>query len=696
MIIITIATFFVFNKFQSFTNGTIPRIISTLVVLLVLTRGVNSFGSGAPESVCESLMPSHGVPPQQSPSPYQVTTSNTFVTKGGQTSVTLSGSLPFIGFFIRVIQNDKYIGGTFQQNDLGKLRCSNQGMTHSSSDPKFKLVAVWTAPADIQSSPMQFEVTVVQQKQVFWTKVKSADITISLLTSNDTSMKTETTTSSSFTLSNPNSQDPNSAFSTISIDPDCGKSKGCYHNCKAGDPCSYFFSWTYEIDQVHFEFLYHSSSSADQWIALGLSRDTIMGDDSVLECVAEDGQVHVRTSYNNGQANEYPGDKSAAISDAKGSVIDGVLACSFIRKSSYPEEKRVFDLSLPYYLMVATGTAVSGNKLPHSYEKLPEVSAEKVSLQQVASISGSRNPFYPLVKAHGTIMTLAWMFFASCGLVIAKHGRSMFNNCKPFGIHVWFHIHRFCMVITALLTILGCVIIVIESKGYSVIPETPGKAYRVLHPPLGLILVIVTLVNPLIALFRPDPKSPSRPVFRWSHWGIGIFAWATSFVLIVIGLDLNKSQGEVEAIYVVFGFIAYQLAIDIVIRVTESFCGCFKSGCCESKHRYNINMAELSSNGLSRETTGDAPDDDDDTLFVFVFGRIVIFTIRYSSNLYNIISFFYRKISQSASSWYCTWCCLRVSPSVSCTSSCVTPSGHFRLYLDKMAANTRASLDLQR
>lgn len=50
-------------------------------------------------------------------------------------------------------------------------------------------------------------------------------------------------------------------------------------------------------------------------------------------------------------------------------------------------------------------------------------------------------------------------------------------------------------------------------------------------------------------------------------------------MLTVIGLDLSKSQGDVEAIYVVFAFIVYQIVIDIVIRVTVAFCRCFGAGC---------------------------------------------------------------------------------------------------------------------
>ncbi|KAH9498358.1 DOMON domain-containing protein frrs1L [Bulinus truncatus] len=334
------------------------------------------------------------------------------------------------------------------------------------------------------------------------------------------------------------------------------------------------------------------STTTDQWISLGLSHDQYMGDDSVMECVMNSGSVQVKTSFNTGKYNDYPDDKHAGLHNYAGSIKDGVLECNFERKIEYPREPKVFNLRQPYYLMVAFGEAVSGNKFPHSYETLPKVSADKIDFQQVGSVKGGANPVYPMVKAHGTAMTFAWMFFASSGLFIARHGRSMFNNSKPFGILVWFH-----------------------SKGYSKIPDSPGNKswYRMLHPPIGLVVIVMTFVNPIMALFRPEPKAPSRKKFNWIHWGIGTLAYIFAFALMLIGLDLTKSQADVEAIYVVFAFIGYHVVMEILIRAVPfliaAMWGCCKSGCCKSgccrrsKRSYDLGMSEMSGSELPSMTS---------------------------------------------------------------------------------------------
>ncbi|KAI8786513.1 ferric-chelate reductase 1, partial [Biomphalaria glabrata] len=395
----------------------------------------------------------------------------------------------------------------------------------------------------------------------------------------------------------------------VAVDPECGKTKGCYHDCGTGAPCTYLISWLYQTDIVKFQFLFKIPSPTDQWISLGLSNDQYMGDDSVMECVMDAGTVQVKTSFNTDKFNEYPDDKHAGLHNYGGSVKNGVLECSFERKIEYPREPKVFDLSKPYHLMVAYGEAVSGNKFPHSYEKLPKVSAQKINFQDVGSVKGGASAVYPMVKAHGTAMTFAWMFFASSGLFIARHGRAMFNNSKPFGILVWFHIHRFSMIMTALLTLVGFALILVESKGYSKIPDSPGNKswYRMLHPPIGIVLVVMTFVNPIMALFRPEPKAPSRSKFNWIHWGIGILAYILSYGLILIGLDLTKSQSDVEAIYVVFAFIAYHVVMEIVIRVLPFLLahmfGCCQSDCCKkSKRSYDLDMSDMSGSELPSMT----------------------------------------------------------------------------------------------
>ncbi|CAG5129105.1 unnamed protein product, partial [Candidula unifasciata] len=536
-------------------------------------------------------MPSHGAQPQNSVSPFKITASATSVGSGQQITVTLGGTVDFKGFFMRARQNGVFVDGLFQQNNFGALRCNGQGMTHTNSAPKKNVIIQWTAPAGLAAAPLQFVATIVQQKTLFWTEVASADVTVVPGTSGGGSINavSPTTGSGGFqTIQGPsgNKNGGNDAKNpgVVALDPACSRSKACFHDCQAGGPCTYMVSWTYDKGSLLFQFLYKMPSKSDKWIALGLSHDALMGDDSVMECVMENGVVLVKTSYNDGKFNNYPDDKSAGLSDSEGSVKDGVLACRFRRKIQYPTEPKVFDLGQTYYIMVATGEAVSGNKFPHSYDQLPKVSTQKVNLLEIGNVVHGSDNMYPWIQAHGSLMIIAWMFFASSGLLTARHGRNMFLNTKPFGIHIWFHIHRAFMGTTTLLTLAAFILILIEAKGYSYIPEVSGKTYRLIHPPLGLVVIVLVLVNPLMALFRPSAKSPARTVFNWGHWTCGMLAWILSLLLMVIGLDLSKSGADVEAIYVLFAFIGYQLVIDIVLRALacakRSRCGCPPENCC--------------------------------------------------------------------------------------------------------------------
>ncbi|BFY99947.1 hypothetical protein BsWGS_02987 [Bradybaena similaris] len=524
----------------------------------------------------------------------------------------MAGPVDIKGFLVRARQNGNFVDGMFQGTESAS-RCNGQALTHTSSTPKSTVNLQWTAPASLGPGPVQFVATIVQLKTLFWTEVTSADISVVPGSSGGGSTNAISPAAGSGisqitpgpTGSKNGGNDMQNPGAVV-VDPECSKTKGCYHDCHAGEPCTYSISWEYEKEALDFQFLYKMPSKSDKWIALALSHDALMGDDSVMECVMENGNVLVKTSYNKGKFNEYPDDKTAGLSDYQGSVKDGVLACRFRRKIQYPVEPRVFDLSQNYYIMVATGEAVSGNKFPHSYEQLPKVSTQKVSLLQIGNIVHGSEHAYPWIQAHGSLMIIAWMFFASSGLLTARHGKKMFLNTKPFGLHVWYHIHRMFMGTTTLLTLTAFIVILIEAKGYSYIPDVPGKTYRLIHPPLGLVVVVLAMVNPLMALFRPDLKSPSRKVFNWGHWGCGMLAWLLSLLLMVIGLDLNKSGADVEAIFVLFAFVGYQLVIDIVLRVVPCAMRARRDpapdNCCKSKSSYNINMAENPANETSSNT----------------------------------------------------------------------------------------------
>lgn len=48
---------------------------ATYVFIAVSLACANGYSSGAPESVCQDMVPKHPVPPQSTPPPYTITTS---------------------------------------------------------------------------------------------------------------------------------------------------------------------------------------------------------------------------------------------------------------------------------------------------------------------------------------------------------------------------------------------------------------------------------------------------------------------------------------------------------------------------------------------------------------------------------------------------------------------------------------------
>jgi len=55
------------------------------------------------------------------------------------------------------------------------------------------------------------------------------------------------------------------------------------------------------------------------------------------------------------------------------------------------------------------------------------------------------------------------------------------------------------------------------------------------HPIIGIVVTALTLINPIMALFRPHPGTPRRPIFNWAHWFVGTSARILAIVAIFLG-----------------------------------------------------------------------------------------------------------------------------------------------------------------
>ena len=77
--------------------------IRLLGLLATIIAGATAWPSGAPGSVCDTLVPKHGYAPQDNAnSPYSVTVASKTLTSGASLEGTVRGSTTFKGFMIQV------------------------------------------------------------------------------------------------------------------------------------------------------------------------------------------------------------------------------------------------------------------------------------------------------------------------------------------------------------------------------------------------------------------------------------------------------------------------------------------------------------------------------------------------------------------------------------------------------------------
>ncbi|XP_046558230.1 putative ferric-chelate reductase 1 [Haliotis rubra] len=554
-----------------------PRPCCIVLLVLVFAREARAYSNGAGTSSCASLEPSHTTTAQTTDSPFVVLTSKTTYTAGETIQVTLEGRCgeQFKGFLIQArradptVDNNELIGEfTSVDASTSQQRCNNgdatqRGLTHTNSNLKSSLTLQWTAPTPA-TGHIIFRTTFVKTKVVYWVGVTSAVLTDSTavgLSVSEASLMTATiapcTSTTGATTESISATTPSAPSAGISRDPECGKTKGCFDNCDTG--CTFTVTWATEGSNLRFRF--KSLSSGNSYFSLGFSNDMSMGDDSVAECVVFGGVVKAFQSFNAGYSNSRLTNPEAGISDVSGSVNNGVFDCSFLRETGGTPDPNSFNLTQDYNLFAAQGVASAGfSKSKHG--ALPTVSSVVIDLQS-NSVNGAITLEFVLVKAHGSLMAVAWLLLSSVGMIIARYYKLMWPDKTVGGANIWFQVHRACMSGTLLVTIIAFVLIFVEVEGYTEAEETSQKA----HPILGIIVTVLVVLNPLMALLRPGPRSERRVIFNWAHYLVGKGAFILAAVTIFLGMTMTKANAPDYMRFILVGFLVWQVLVEASLEI---------------------------------------------------------------------------------------------------------------------------------
>ncbi|KAL4232478.1 DOMON domain-containing protein frrs1L [Mactra antiquata] len=576
------------------------RLTLRIVPFLLSTIFLSCYGypSGAPLEACSEMRPYHPPTTTSGTAPFEINITATSYLPGEEItgSVYSPSGVKFRGLLLEA----RLLNGTTSQigefiiiDNNTHTNCgekNKQALTHKDNSNKTNVDFKWKAPSSSMGD-IHFKLTIVESYNVsrFWLDILSSNVTDFCMQNPTSSKCADVTTAEPITTTHVDtSTTPSSG--DILWDAECGKTKGCFPECPNG--CEYLVKWQTEEDDgddddddvTNFDVQMKVKSTSDMWVAIGFAPTTQMDGTDVVACMSEGTNVYLQSSYNNGHVNNlYKGQKTVGLSHIQASHTEGKISFSFKRKNHMDDMDHFQSLKKKLYLEIAQGPIQQGVKQQHS--DLPIVSSSSIDFlkNKVAKESDSAST---LIKLHGSLMVVAWILCSTIGVVAARHCKDMLQNKVLCSVKYWFVIHRTLMFTAVTCVIAAMVIIFYENGGFQQITSVArGKEYTKAHPYLGIVVTVLALINPLMAVVRPSPDHPSRPMFNWAHFTVGTAAHIIAVITVFLGIHLSKAKVNEYAEYVV---IVYYVIFVLVQCILEIHKKC-------NKNNYSTNVGDYSS-----------------------------------------------------------------------------------------------------
>ncbi|RDD38018.1 Ferric-chelate reductase 1 [Trichoplax sp. H2] len=495
------------------------------LLVLIFVAACNAFSTGAPLTACTNMIPGHSVASQTSTPPYTLTVSASSYTASSTLTLTITATSGgnFKGFFLqaRAANSSNTVAyGEFFNAPAGAktIACNdlaNSAATHANSDQKTSISISWRAPSPVGN--VQFFLTVVQQFTTLWTGIKSGIITGPGAPPVTTSMPI------------------NTLIETIST-AGCGTTKGCYRTpagC-SGQNCQYIATYAESGNNVVFELLYRPSlnTGVNWWVALGISDDTKMGNDTVFACTRYDSKIYYKSFYNDRRTPKPLTSTRAGVSNVFVSYMEGAIQCRFTRAKvpsavgNIDVPGAVKNLNNAHHFIFGFGNTLAGGNLNYHRITTPKVSPQVVNTAQIRIVNGVSSK--TLVKAHAALMSIAWVWLAPLAVFSARYMRAYKTDCV--GTAAWFQIHRSSMISVVILSIAGFILVWVHVQGWST--NAGNHAYT------GTATVVLSLIQPIMALFRCHPGEDKRWIFNYAHRTVGLLAVGLGLGTVFLGMDL--------------------------------------------------------------------------------------------------------------------------------------------------------------
>lgn len=334
---------------------------------------------------------------------------------------------------------------------------------------------------------------------------------------------------------------------------DCGKTLGCLsdpENCKDNRDCNYLVTFKNISSALHFSV----SGKTDGWIAVGFNNKPKMGNTDSVICQKSNKEAKLWTAKL--QYSSPKLEKSNETKLLKGISGGGIVYCSFFRPLQ-PKSNKMLDISAPRYIIYAKG---GGTSSLNKHEGTGSTGCSKIKVDFSVFKRYKLNDCHgeTLSKVHGSFMIFAWMVLVFISIFIARYSRPLWGNLKILGKDAWFQFHRSLMGFAVFLTVSSIVIIFVHKEGWS---ESAGD-----HAVFGIIVLVLAVIQPTIAFFRPHPGSHKRPIFDWLHRTIALIVVLMAVVTVFKGADLLEEDGGDVASKILIALLVFGLITALVLE----------------------------------------------------------------------------------------------------------------------------------
>ncbi|XP_046840955.1 putative ferric-chelate reductase 1 [Xenia sp. Carnegie-2017] len=343
----------------------------------------------------------------------------------------------------------------------------------------------------------------------------------------------------------------------------CGETKGCLrslNNCNGND-CDFVATYTLQPrNLIQFELFGKDSD----WVAIGFSDDQSMPNTHSVSCYVVNGRVIIRSAYLRFKSSPSYDEENEL--DLVNSSATGNIGCRF-NYPVLPSSVNLRRLDEKVFLLYAKGKVdSSGSPLRHSTSQSGRgFSQSRVNVTKLSDVTADA-PSKLKKKVHGSLMATFWILFASWGLFLARYNRGNWPDTKILGTPVWFQVHRLLMIIVVAGTISSMVVIVEDLDGKI---TNLGKTAEA-HAYIGFIVLCLAVLQPLVALFRPNPESTNRWIFNIFHRLFGFSTFVLAFITVLLGLEIFE-ENDNKGFYTVIGYGGFLAVVLVTMEISKCF-----------------------------------------------------------------------------------------------------------------------------